>query len=158
MIEYAVVGSKRFSESELRLLRIDLDHADRFAKLLKHLVAQPGANLRTVAELAAGLAVAELGIDNPQAICEILPGEHPGTRGFARISPKDHQIHIRFEDACACVIAITALHECRHRWQVVNKRFIEMYGRGESEPDAERFAAQIARKYRLHCGDCGKSY
>jgi len=157
-IEYAVFGSERFSESELRLLRIDLDHATRYARLLKHFLAQPGANRRTVAELAAGLAVVELGIGEPQVVCEILPGEHPGKRGFARIVPNDHRIFIQFEDACACTIAITVAHECRHRWQMINKHFIEMCGRGESEPDAERFAASTMRKHHFTCGDCGKTY
>ena len=165
-IEQAV-GTRRLTESELLEIRLQLydrelefrEYAVRYARCLKYFVALPNPNLRSIAETAAGLATAELRINEPQTVCEIPPGEHPSARGFARPYPDDNRIFIRLhDDPCACTVAITALHECRHRWQLVNKRFIEMYGRAESEPDAERFAAQIARKYRLRCGDCGKQH
>jgi hypothetical protein len=158
-IEYAVLGgSQRFSSLSLRLLQIDADHADRSAKLLKRSLALPNSNLKKIAELAVLLATCELGLNANQVIGEILPNEHLGTRGFARPYPDDHQIFIRFEDACACRIAIVALHETKHREQVISGKFMTMLGRGESEPDAEEFAGRIARKYHFRCGDCGKHY
>ena len=164
-IEQAV-GTRRFTESELREISLQLydrefefrEYAVRYARCLKHFVALPNPNLRIIAETAAGLATAELRINEQQTVCEIFPGEHPGKRGFARIVPDDHRIFVRFEGACACTIAITALHEVRHRWQVVNGRFWEMYAASQSEPDAEEFSRRIMRKYHFTCGDCRKTY
>jgi hypothetical protein len=159
-IEYAVLGGfRRFSESERLLLQIDLDHADRFAKLLKRFLALPRGNLRTVAELAGGLATSELGLSANQVIGEILPNEHQGTRGFARPYPNDHRIFIRLhDDPCQCVVASVVFHEIKHREQVISGKFMTMLGRGESEPDAEEFARRIMRKHHFICGDCGKTY
>jgi hypothetical protein len=162
-IEQAV-GTRRFTESELLEIRLQLydrelefrEYAVRYARCLKHFVALPNPNLRSIAQTAIGLATAELRINEPQTVCEIPPGEHLGARGFVKITAGDNRIFIRLhDDVCPCVVAITALHECRHRWQVINKRFIEMYG---PEPDAERFAASIMRKYHFACGACGKTY
>lgn len=165
-IEHAIFGEKRFTEDQLQEIRWQLfdreqefrGYAVRYARVLKHAMALQAPDLREVAEIAAGLATAELRIDAPQKVCEIARGEHLDKRGFARIVPDDHRIFVRFDDVCACRIAITALHECRHRWQVIHGRFIGMYARGESEPDAEGFAAGIMQRYHFQCGGCGKSY
>jgi len=155
-IEYAISGSQRFSESELRLLQIDLDHSARCARLLKHFIALPGANLRIIAELAAAAACLELNIDNPPAIRAMDQSEiraDPHKLGYAPMR-KENLIVIRM-DQCPCAIARIAAHETRHRWQIDGGRFLDMLGAGTSESDAEEFAARFAKKYlSSNCSGC----
>jgi hypothetical protein len=155
--QYTTSGAQRFSESELK--SYDGEFAIRYAKLLRSMIAERAPDLRTLAKCAAGLARAELGLDEDQSITEIGAYEHRGTRGFASLTSNAHRIFVRLHDQpCACRVAITVLHECRHRFQVITERFIEMYGHSQTESDAQRFADSIMRKYHFVCGGCGKTY
>jgi hypothetical protein len=128
--------------------RIDLNHADRYAKLLKHFIALPGANLRTIAELAAAAACLELNIDHPPAIRAMDQSEiraDPHKLGYAPMR-KENLIVIRM-DQCPCAIARIAAHETRHRQQIDSGRFLDMLGQGTTESDAQEFEARFAQKY-----------
>jgi hypothetical protein len=101
---------------------------------------------RVVADIVAELAAHDLRMAVP-AVCLIRPVEHPGKGGFAL--PGDHVIYVRVHDKCACEIAETAAHECRHRWQFLNGRFDQMLGKGQTEPDAERYARDFVERYEI---------
>ena len=167
MIEFTRLdGQARFSQTYIRARMIEIrekeiqreSYAFRYRRVLEAVIRNP-PRLEDVAKVATAAAAFELSIDTPatRAMDQSEIRAAPGKLGYAP-TRKENLIVIRM-DRCACTIARTVAHECRHRWQIDSGRFLDMLGAGNSESDAEEFEARFAQKYLpSNCGGCKKSY
>jgi len=108
-----------------------------------------------IAEISASIAAASLHIPTPSVV-EIMPGEHEANDGFAGFS---NVIHVRLQGNCACRVALVAVHEVRHRWQMITERFAGMLSGKKHEVDADEFAEEFFERFELRgrC-PCGGPY
>jgi hypothetical protein len=116
--------------------------------LLRAYIEITPARPKEVAEIAAELASYELNID-PPAVRQMTAEEirkSPNKMGYAL--PSSNTISIRMNGSdCACKVACVTAHETKHRQQMIEGRFMAMLGRGESEPDAEKFQKEFTKEF-----------
>jgi hypothetical protein len=118
----------------------------RRARLVRSFIEIDPPQRDIVAWAACELASLTLGID-PPGIRPLTADEirhAPNKMGWA--SPSSHQISVRMSE-CACRIGSIVAHETKHRQQMIEGRFMGMLGRGESEPDAEKFQKEFTEKF-----------
>jgi hypothetical protein len=159
-LEYAIAGRPRLSreyiQERLRECEQKDDHRRRLKRLLHAYIEMQPPRPQVVADIAADLVALELGIDMPAVgrMNENEMQDDPNKLGYAP-TRNENLIIIRM-DVCACTIARTVAHETRHRWQIDTGRFLDMLGKGTSEPDAEQFASEFVRKHLVgHRCPCG---
>jgi hypothetical protein len=99
-----------------------------------------------IAWVSGELASYELRIDPPTILTmsEDEIRRKPAIHGWA--SPSSHRISVR-ADLCSCRIAEVVAHECQHRKQMIEGRFMQLLGKGQSEPDAESYQKQFTERF-----------
>jgi hypothetical protein len=118
---------------------------ERRATLLRKMI-ELNEPAERIAWVSGELASYELHIDPPTILT--MSGDEiqrdPGKLGWA--SPSSHQISIRMSE-CSCRIAEVVAHECQHRKQMIEGRFTQLLGKGQSEPDAKKYEQEFKRRF-----------
>lgn len=118
----------------------------RRARLLRSSIEMDPPRPEQVVWIACELAAFTLSIDPPQirAMSQDEIRNSPNKMGWA--SPSGHAISVRMSECC-CRIAWIMAHEVKHRQQMLEGRFMAMLGRGETEPDAEKFQKDFTERF-----------
>jgi hypothetical protein len=118
---------------------------ERLATLLRKMI-ELNEPAERIAWVSGELASYELRIDPPTILTmsEDEIRRKPAIHGWA--SPSSHRISVR-ADLCSCRIAEVVAHECQHRKQMIEGRFMQLLGKGQSEPDAEEYQQGFKRRF-----------
>ncbi len=131
----------------LRIVEREIE-IDRRADCLRRFIDLGPPKAHDVAEISAEIAGLELCISPPTVRTMTVEQmrRDPSALGWASLS-SDNVIHVRFHGVCNCEIASVVAHETRHRYQMVNKLFISLIRKGQSEADADKFKNTFISKY-----------